>query len=71
MVGRVQPAAILRNGDRIVEEDHVLKTTMCFTNELLLMLERAGFSDIELGAGYADEPPTPADDFVVFIAKKA
>jgi len=63
-------AAIWRNGDRIVEEDHVLRMTLYFTNELLLMLERAGFSDVELRAGYEDRAPTSDDDFVVFIATK-
>jgi SAM-dependent methyltransferase len=63
-------AAIWRNGDRILEEDHVLKMTLYFTNELLLVLERAGFSDVELRAGYEDRAPTSDDDFVVFIAKR-
>lgn len=63
-------AAILREGERIFEEDHVIQMTLYFTHELLLMLERAGFVDIELRAGYEDRPPTADDDFVVFIAKK-
>ena len=44
--------------------------TMYFTNELVLMLERAGFSDIELRAGYTDHEPTGEDDVVVLSAKK-
>jgi SAM-dependent methyltransferase len=63
-------AAIWRNGERIVEEDHVLRMTLYFTTELLLMLERAGFSDVELRAGYEDRAPTSDDDFVVFVAKR-
>ncbi|HEY4620375.1 MAG TPA: class I SAM-dependent methyltransferase [Gaiellaceae bacterium] len=63
-------AAIWSGGERVTEEEHVLKMTLYFTSELLLMLEHAGFSDIELRAGYGDEAPTSDDDFVVFIARK-
>jgi SAM-dependent methyltransferase len=59
-------------GDELVaEEAHELRMTLYFTHELELMLERAGFTDVELRAGYRDEPPTPDDDFVVFVARKA
>ena len=63
-------AAIWRDGERVVEEDHELLMTMYFTHEIELMLEAAGFVDIELRAGYEDRPPSVDDDFVVFIAKK-
>lgn len=63
-------AAMWREGELQVEERHVLHMTMYFTNELLLMLERTGFSDVGLRAGYKDEPPAADDDFVVFIATK-
>ena len=58
-------------GDELVaEEEYTLGMTLYFTHELVLMLEQAGFGDIELRAGYRDEPPTPEDDFVVFVATK-
>jgi SAM-dependent methyltransferase len=63
-------ATMWRDGEVEAEEEHVLQMTVYFTNELLLMLEQAGFSEIDLRAGYKDEPPTSADDFVVFIAKR-
>lgn len=63
-------AAMWRDGELQHEEEHVLRMTMYFTNELLLMLEAAGFVDVELRAGYEDEPPTSDDEFVVFVAKK-
>ena len=44
--------------------------TLYFTHELLLMLDRAGFVDVELRAGYRDEPPTADDGFVVFVARR-
>ena len=52
------------------EEEHTLAMTLYFTHELVLMLEVAGFREIELRAGYEDRPPTGDDDFVVFIARK-
>ena len=54
----------------VAEEEHVLDMTLYFTHELLLMLEQAGFAEVELRAGYRDEPPTTDDDFVVFVAKR-
>jgi SAM-dependent methyltransferase len=59
------------SGDMLVaEEEYTLNMTLYFTHELVLMLERAGFADIELRAGYRDEPPTADDDFVVFVARR-
>lgn len=60
-----------RGDELVAEEVHMLDMTLYFTHELLLMLEQAGFVDIELRAGYRDEPPTADDDFVVFVATKA
>jgi hypothetical protein len=58
-------------GDELVaEEKHLLRMTLYFTHELALLLEQAGFRDLELRAGYRDEPPTADDDFVVFVATK-
>ena len=34
------------------------------------MLERAGFRDVEVRAGYTGAEPTVEDDFLVFIARK-
>ena len=59
-----------RNGELVAEEEHRLDMTLYFTHEIVLMLELAGFVDIELRAGYADRPPTADDDFVVFVAHK-
>ena len=60
-----------RGDDLVAEEEHVLHMTLYFTNELVLMLEQAGFADVRLRAGYRDEPPTADDDFVVFVATRA
>jgi SAM-dependent methyltransferase len=58
-------------GELVAEEEHRLCMTLYFTHELKLLLERAGFRDIELLAGYDDRPPTGDDAFVVFVARKA
>jgi SAM-dependent methyltransferase len=63
-------AAMRSDGELEIEEEHVLEMTLYFTNELLLMLEAAGFVEVDLRAGYIDAPPTSDADFVVFVAKK-
>jgi SAM-dependent methyltransferase len=60
-----------RDGELVAEEEHELRMTVYFTRELEVMLERAGFTDIELQAGYTGAPPTGDDDFVVFVARRA
>ena len=44
--------------------------THYFTHEIVLMLEQAGFVDIESAPRNADREPSSDDDFVVFIARK-
>ena len=45
-------------------------TVSYFKDELVLMLERAGFADIEVRGQHNDLPPTPADDFLVYLARR-
>ncbi len=63
-------ATLTRDGVVLAEEQHELAMTLYFTQELLLMLERAGFADVELLAGYENRPPARDDDFVVFVAHR-
>jgi hypothetical protein len=44
---------------------------MYFKDELLLMLERAGFDDIVVRGGYSEEVATPDHDFLVFVARRS
>ena len=60
-----------RNGRLVEQDEHVLKKMFYFTNELQMMLERAGFSDIEVRGDYRDEEPTGDTEDVVFIARKS
>ena len=59
-----------RDGELVAEEEHRLDMTLYFTHEIVLMLELAGFVDIELRSGYEDREPTVDDDFVVFVAHR-
>jgi SAM-dependent methyltransferase len=63
-------AGMWRDGELVAEEERVLKMTLYFTNEVVLMLERTGFRDVEVRAGYTGAQPTGEDGFLVFVAKK-
>jgi SAM-dependent methyltransferase len=63
-------AGLWKSGELVAEEEHTIAMTLYFTHELVLLLERAGFVDVELRAGYEDRPPTGDDDFVVFVARR-
>jgi hypothetical protein len=58
-----------RDGVLEAEEDRLLDIGLYFKNELLLMLERAGFSDVTVEGDHNDLPATGDDDFVVFVAR--
>jgi hypothetical protein len=59
-----------RDGELIAEEEHLLKLTLYFKEELLLLLEGAGFLEVDVRGQYNDAVPTPEDDFLVFVARK-
>ena len=59
-----------RDGDLVAEEEHTLKARRYFKNEMLMMLERAGFSRVKVCGGYTDAEPTAEDGVLVFIATK-
>jgi SAM-dependent methyltransferase len=63
-------AGLLQDAKLVAEEEHRIVMTFYFTHEIVLMLEAAGFVNVELRAGYEDREPTSDDDFVVFIARK-
>jgi SAM-dependent methyltransferase len=52
------------------EEDHLLNISLYFRNELLLMLERAGFTNVVVQGDHNDREATNEDDFLVFVARK-
>lgn len=64
-------ALMWRDGELVADEEHVLTMMLYFKDELVLMLERAGFGGIRVCGPYNDAEPTPDDDFLVFIAQRA
>jgi SAM-dependent methyltransferase len=63
-------AFMWRGGGLVSEEEHLLTMTLYFRNELVLMLERAGFTDVEVRAGYTGAEPTGDEDFLVFSGRR-
>ncbi len=59
-----------RDGELIEQEERTLKGCIYFKNELLLMLERAGFHDVAVHGNYTELEATSEDTELVFIAKK-
>jgi SAM-dependent methyltransferase len=59
-----------RDGVLVAQEEHTLKGSEYFKNEIVMMLERAGFRDVDVYKAWTDEAATAADTILVFIAKK-
>ena len=47
-----------RNGELVQEEEHTLRINFYFKNDLLLLLERTGVTDIVVHGDHRDEAPT-------------
>ena len=63
-------ARLWRAGALVAEEERSLLENLYFRNELLLMLDQAGFADVAVLGGYAGEPATPESAMLVFVARK-
>ncbi len=59
-----------RDGELVAEERRRLTSNLYFAGELVLMLERAGFADVQVRGQYNDLAPTPEDDFLVYVATR-
>ena len=59
-----------REGELVAEDTLSIDLMFYFRDELVLMLERAGFRDVTVRAGYDDADATPETDFLVFSATK-
>ncbi len=64
-------AALWQDGHKAAEEEHTLRESLYFRNELELMLEQAGWTDITVQRAYTGEPATADDTALVFVARKA
>jgi SAM-dependent methyltransferase len=66
-----QMRARLWRGDELLREEvHTMRYEEYGKNELVLMLERAGFSEVRIFGDYRDEPATADHENLVFVAKK-
>jgi SAM-dependent methyltransferase len=63
-------AELWREGRLEGEEDRLLAETLCFRNEIQLLLANAGFAEVSVLTAYAGEEPTPDDTFLDFIARR-
>jgi SAM-dependent methyltransferase len=63
-------ARLWRDGKIIQEEIHNMKTECYSKNELLLMLELAGFQDVQIFGDYGNEPATMDHENLVFVARR-
>jgi hypothetical protein len=63
--------ARLRREGRVVEEDQrTLQENIYFPQELLLMLDVAGFHDVLVEGRYNGLPATADDETLVFVARR-
>jgi SAM-dependent methyltransferase len=67
---RQMRARLWRDGELVKEEIHTQKLDDYTKNELVLMLERAGFSDIRIFGDFTDEPATADHGELVFVCRK-
>ena len=59
-----------RDGEQVAEEIYPLRMRVYFRDELVAMLEQAGFERIEVHGDYTDEPATADNEVHVFIGHK-
>jgi SAM-dependent methyltransferase len=63
-------ARLWRGGQLIKEEAHALNESLYFAQEILLMLDHAGFREVAIEAAYTGRPATVDDEVVVFVARR-
>jgi SAM-dependent methyltransferase len=63
-------ARLWRKEELLKEEVHTQKVEDYSKNELVLMLEQAGFGEIRIVGNYGDEPATADHEVLVFVARK-
>ena len=61
-------ARLWRGGEMVTEENHVLKERLYFRNELVGMLQAAGFESVTVREGYSDDEPTTTTGILVYHA---
>jgi SAM-dependent methyltransferase len=64
-------ARLWRNGELLEEQVHTQRYEEYGKNELVLVLEHAGFSDIQIFGDFSNEPATADHKELTFIARKS
>jgi SAM-dependent methyltransferase len=59
-----------RDGELEADETRRIDLHHYFVDELSMMIERAGFREVVVHGDHVEAPPTPDDDFVVFVATR-
>ena len=59
-----------QEGQMVAEQKRTLRTGLYFRNELLMMLEKAGFRDVAVYGDYEEGPVSPGHRDLVFVAQK-
>ncbi|HUF07503.1 MAG TPA: methyltransferase domain-containing protein [Candidatus Binatia bacterium] len=63
-------ARLWHDGAIIAEEEHRIRLPLYFAQEILLLLDVTGFTDVVMEAQYESRPATPDDESVVFLARR-
>ena len=63
-------AFMWRDGQLIASDQQLLTLTLYFKDEIVLMLERAGFVEVTVRAALTDAEPTAAHNFLVYTARR-
>jgi SAM-dependent methyltransferase len=63
-------ARLWRDGSVVAQEEHQLDMNLYFAQELMLMLDDAGFRDTLIEGDYTGIPATPDDGNVIFVARR-
>ncbi len=63
-------ARLWRRGQVVKEESYRLKENLYFAQEILLLLDEAGFHDLAVEGGYTGRPATADDGMVALVARR-
>ena len=63
-------ARMWTGGELLAEEEHQMALSFYFRDEIVMMLQRAGFVDVTARAAITDAGPTAADDVLVYTAHR-
>ena len=70
MATRQIRARLWKEDELLKEEIYTQRLDDYSKNELVLMLEKAGFRDLQIYGDFTDEVATPDHNDLIFIAKK-